>query len=1370
MLIFPPSVSAKFSNSVFHLDYDQQGFSLDNDIHEVVCALRAFASCLPVEWKEGGNLSPELLAVVQTKLGQCYSEIVWKPTFGCAICLIAEKSGSVHMQVIGLDTWKNIMRRSGGGEPAAFVSTAESNAYKPIPCGQVPQANVQDVLHGLEQEIQARIAKTKDKKNLHGSTSDNSGIQYTPGFAATLLNKVIASISGGTAFAFQGGFTDVGLHTDCFVRDTAWKLVCFVLEELIASQEYKTVSRQDTKRFLHLFQLSVAVDYSTKPFAVNDTFDMLSKLERDTENCVNLAQDVAADFVAEQCRQIRLALDKCVKVQCETVQQEHQLVPGTLCDNLKSPHMGITELESQPSGISDFEALAITELIELPLNWLVGLRGFQPSQVSDMLHYAQSLEGKTKPVCLPVLLAELENCFQRIADEYLSGGTSNNKALPKVSLGDLDALAQLYRTQLNVFVSQAKGNIHALDVDFQSRETLVVWSVYCTVHKTCWKESPILQKFSVSLKPTDLAHLNVTDVGFQKLLKILHAYLAQPHFAGLSPIFANDDEVTMQFAESYALGNSAMMAEWQNFERKSNAAIDAHWDVIKSAKYRIERLESDVAALEQERISTETSRNARGQSLSGREYSNHSAVTTNLIYDIQCRINKKNNEIWDIDYSPPDTVTMCLPSTKERAMPVLFFLFMPAELRLLSRNSFLAQQMLVCKGMAQEVAVQALKSNWKDFVSGTSVSMSNTSEGDLKFASNLGLDLNMNHHRPSTIRGHITKANGIWYPNNFSHQVEWTGGRDAVLDSLRGGQPFNPFKVTSVSTTTRYTQVLPVRELQWTMSLDAVGGVAAHRGNIALAAPDQRPESLTREQYKAFASLRSQPLLQYQELCCKLCDSTLPFDDPSVHSLVKQLLGHAGPVVNGEFEWRTGAEVKDEFQTVFLDLKAKADTLKESPANLAKVLLFGQIASYYSQFHNGCGVLAREFAGFVETWGHELEKEAELVMDKPVALGDVRFRQASMFGTSLVFYRYLPNLEPTDVENMCRLFVLFANNSPFAAGKMQLGLIASLEFAVREVMAHQRVAVQETINQELSIASRVVGAVDKSFPKDGSVEWQRWKSAAGVFASEDSRYHVDLLFTGKVLVNGRPLTGLPSIIRNHNLFIKTFGTRDFKVLTMENGASKTTFPIDGFFYSFESIGNRLLIKESNETECQTLLDGEACQELTDLPPRLLGLNSLWRCNKFSKGFDETVSVFRGISFSNRSVQFVQVGDNVFEVPAFRCNEPWLELAQASESNLRRLVCGSDAVTKALSNFESEAFIHVFVAPQGDRDGFAQGSIVYNLPRYKMDFVSLAGEPGVLPRSETWKDGCWRLHSTQCLGDTLLGLTRVCGAAQPGGEV
>jgi hypothetical protein len=140
-------------------------------------------------------------------------------------------------------------------------------------------------------------------------------------------------------------------------------------------------------------------------------------------------------------------------------------------------------------------------------------------------------------------------------------------------------------------------------------------------------------------------------------------------------------------------------------------------------------------------------------------------------------------------------------------------------------------------------------------------------------------------------------------------------------------------------------------------------------------------------------------------------------------------------------------------------------------------------------------------------------------------------------------------------------------------------------------------------------------------------------SAAGMLFSLNA-------LTGLVLVNGWPLCSLPNEIRQHALYVRCFGDRDFEVTRLAGRVLATARPISGRAYTFEMRGAALLVTEKEEST-GLVLEFRVVQALFE------GVHALLRIIgrlEFKKNLPDQAQSFRDLLLvqpSHRSQPFLE---------------------------------------------------------------------------------------------------------------------------------
>ena len=177
-------------------------------------------------------------------------------------------------------------------------------------------------------------------------------------------------------------------------------------------------------------------------------------------------------------------------------------------------------------------------------------------------------------------------------------------------------------------------------------------------------------------------------------------------------------------------------------------------------------------------------------------------------------VNAKNGEITEAEKAPPPVIQP-LPSSDDKALKILFFLYMSDEFKTLSRLSLVAQQLLVprpwvalCGGqdgnqnvnVFDQIKVKQKYNSWCGHYNDSQTCIYHTPrekrEGsyqwlDISMHSNVPEPKDVGPSRVDSLRG---PNDGIWYPDDNNVRLVWRGG-SLPHDKHKSNGEFNPFTV-----------------------------------------------------------------------------------------------------------------------------------------------------------------------------------------------------------------------------------------------------------------------------------------------------------------------------------------------------------------------------------------------------------------------------------------------------------------------------------------------------------------------------------------------------------------------------------------------
>ena len=125
--------------------------------------------------------------------------------------------------------------------------------------------------------------------------------------------------------------------------------------------------------------------------------------------------------------------------------------------------------------------------------------------------------------------------------------------------------------------AKAAGMQARLDVEFRSRELLVVWLAYCMAHKRTNCEYDILNKYGVGLRESDLQFLVLFDKRAVDAALTVAKYLRACSFKG-EPIFSlRGTDKTFQLAKEFALSSNIMQKTWKEETIAASSRREDRW-------------------------------------------------------------------------------------------------------------------------------------------------------------------------------------------------------------------------------------------------------------------------------------------------------------------------------------------------------------------------------------------------------------------------------------------------------------------------------------------------------------------------------------------------------------------------------------------------------------------------------------------------------------------------------------------------------------------------------------------------------------------------------------------------------------------------
>ena len=299
-------------------------------------------------------------------------------------------------------------------------------------------------------------------------------------------------------------------------------------------------------------------------------------------------------------------------------------------------------------------------------------------------------------------------------------------------------------------------------------------------------------------------------------------------------------------------------------------------------------------------------------------------------------------------------------------------------------------------------------------------------------------------------------------------------------------------------------------------------------------------------------------------------------------------------------------------------------------------LIVGDVIGFLSHWDGALKGIARWLAEAAYDWVKDFGQQAEAA-EKSMDAISFQVQQHLLLYISILFLTQGPMEKAnTHLAIECRAI---AKNVCVDEGKIS-GLqeeLAQVKWHCDDASAHCIGDMLETAKRKQSFLTDAISAVIGDVPH--SLIWRQCKSFSSSFVSTGDNgdvYAINILMS-TVLVNGLPPFSLPSEILEHPLYQRSFGDRNFEVVSTNNMYKMVQW-IAGFLYSFNLKSDEMLcIVETNECGKRLeLLDGTADGIklwAAELLTRLKQMHSHWLSH------EGNVIYIQGKSFFDQDMHF-----------------------------------------------------------------------------------------------------------------------------------
>ena len=1001
------------------------------------------------------------------------------------------------------------------------------------------------------------------------------------------------------------------------------------------------------------------------------------------------------------------------------------------------------------------------------------------SNLAEVLRYVETLEKYSfmnSSTILHLFLTTIEQSFcgesRHLRDSYYS-----------VDISSVEKLVNKYRLRnrelLKIFIDSSTGDVKpGLVVELLSKEMLVMWIGFALVHKTLKQQHPILGNYGVPLNWKSVSHLVLSRKIAQEASLEVSAYIKR-NSKRQSKLFdlSGNQKDTLQFALDYASQSPALIQIWKSENIAADGRERDQWQKILNKKKEVERLEYELRTQKKEKQNLESRRKSS------------IVFSISELNELKLKINKQDCEIIKTENSlkeamtPPDPVFQPLPREKNLALKILFFLHMPSEMKILSRMTISAQQILCpveefCKHSAlisdkitsMDKHMQIDAGSWTSWVDYYNInSPTKKSVDHILHPYSEYAPAKPNHVGPNNVKEFYSSTQCVWHPDSLQPLILWNGGGFQLDMRI---EFFNPFSQTAKTSIIEYFTEKVDKDVQFALT-QYNENTPATRSNQAIANQKFKPNCFTKSEWFTFTSLRAYPNQQLRKLCSILNDRSLPLSEPIVHTLLRQTLYHLGEVENrgdGIFHvWKTDMFDGEFLQIMHQELKNLGDEIASKPSQQQCMWILIEITHFVAQWSDQCVSLLRTFHEKIEKW--VLACDAQIEQTHVNDLPTLRAKKG-------VFYHYQifclsrGKLSNDDIAKLLECLVNAQNESKFkdetSYDEQLRTMIQKRHYVMSELVAD----IVQKVNRDPSrrMLTKAIRKIISHAPSN--LNWTNILSnnrCTCCFEARDSSnnlYSINLV-NGMVLYNGTPPSQLPSTILDHPLYKRSFKDRNFETCSSGNSL-RTMRPSHGFYYSFclDSLDNSTLTvtEEDPKNDSELVLLDSCCLPNEgswgyDLPIILKENYSHWYCRK------NKVVLFRGLKFFDRDADFILrlTGNqwHCYRIPSHSRMEIWQKYLQgeiALQRSFDQLIKLQAPLMEVLEKFENRKYIHCYKSPNEKIEQI--GKIGYHYPRFDLEFFfdpNSTSNPQIKFLSRDYAG--YHLSSEQQFSDTLLGFQR-----------
>ena len=601
--------------------------------------------------------------------------VKWLPESGCALLSVKNESRSViSLQLIILDGWICNIRSD---VMAGRQIISDSNHYRLIWAGEIPCPLYDSFMTAFCNIIQAK----KDRNILNALYS---------------ASNVIHASFGPTSADTLSFCAPIGVNS----RSISWCLVKAVVGVLISSYPYLTSNTEDSdyssciKLMINFYLWILAEKMDKLDHITVDRIDLTMRIiSCICNNCSLLAEsDCIVSQYEARCKGIRQRLEDDATITKEKWNLQKIAPAGDREDT------GVSEL-----GWANFD-------LNLPLPIVCSTANADflsrcRERINQNLCTLNSVPDNT--CAIEVMISWTQNIDESIKNRLIVESEGRQLAIlsiqhwlykrleiiddvnSKVSIQALKSLWDLYSSQCFSLTALLKAK-DSISVELRSNEMLSTWIIFCLSHASVKIIYPIIASYGVPIRWSDLRHLSLGSKTAVDAALAVSTYLERYSFPNNAIFSLSIQDPTTNMALQFSRESAIIQKKWKQEEEAADTVQKKHWNQVRklqaeAAELRILIAKCNVKLSDLLRKSSEM------------EILHPAYGYTHLSLEIQsarAKLSKLSGELAAAE-RPLPVIFQPLPKDEKTAMVILFFIYMPVELRIFSTICVVAQQMLL---------------------------------------------------------------------------------------------------------------------------------------------------------------------------------------------------------------------------------------------------------------------------------------------------------------------------------------------------------------------------------------------------------------------------------------------------------------------------------------------------------------------------------------------------------------------------------------------------------------------------------------------------------------------------------------------------